>query len=99
MEIQNGIEGLKTLLGVTQAAATQAQSVRSGAGSGRGTAAEMGGDHATLSAAATEVSQGSSDVRMDKVAAVQAALAAGTYEVPAAAVAKKVVDAMLLGGK
>jgi hypothetical protein len=29
---------------------------------------------------------------------MQAALAAGTYEVPAAAVASKLVDAMLAGG-
>jgi len=54
-----------------------------------------------LSAAATEASQAAAepDVRMDKVAAVQAALAAGTYDVPAAAVAGKVIDAMLAGGK
>jgi anti-sigma28 factor (negative regulator of flagellin synthesis) len=36
-------------------------------------------------------------VRTDKVAAVQAALAAGTYDVPASAVASKVVDSMLGG--
>jgi anti-sigma28 factor (negative regulator of flagellin synthesis) len=34
-------------------------------------------------------------VRADKVAGVQAAMAAGTYNVPAAAVASKVVDSML----
>jgi anti-sigma28 factor (negative regulator of flagellin synthesis) len=34
-------------------------------------------------------------VRTDKVASVQAALAAGTYDVPALAVASKIVDAML----
>jgi len=31
---------------------------------------------------------------MDKVASVQAALAAGTYKVPAGAVASRVVDSM-----
>ena len=36
-------------------------------------------------------------VRMEKVAAIQAALAAGTYDVPASAVASKLVDAMLGG--
>lgn len=36
-------------------------------------------------------------VRMEKVAPVQAALAAGTYNVPARAVAAKMVDAMLAG--
>jgi anti-sigma28 factor (negative regulator of flagellin synthesis) len=34
-------------------------------------------------------------VRTEKVTAVQAALAAGNYNVPASAVASKVVDAML----
>ena len=39
------------------------------------------------------------DVRTEKVAAVQAALAAGTYNVPASAVASKMVDAMLSGDR
>jgi len=34
---------------------------------------------------------------MDKVASVQAALAAGSYAVPASAVAQKMIDAMLAG--
>jgi anti-sigma28 factor (negative regulator of flagellin synthesis) len=34
-------------------------------------------------------------VRPEKVAGIQAALAAGTYNVPASAVAAKLVDAML----
>jgi negative regulator of flagellin synthesis FlgM len=38
---------------------------------------------------------GDAEVRMDKVASIQAALAAGTYNVPAAAVASRVVDSML----
>jgi hypothetical protein len=37
-------------------------------------------------------------VRADKVAAVQAALAAGTYSVPASAVASRVIDSMLTAG-
>ncbi len=36
-------------------------------------------------------------VRTEKVTAVQPALAAGTYNVPASAVASKVMDAMLSG--
>ena len=38
-------------------------------------------------------------VRTDKVAEIQAALQAGTYDVPASAVAAKMVDAMLERGK
>jgi negative regulator of flagellin synthesis FlgM len=52
-----------------------------------------------LSSAGNEVSQTASDsgVRADKVAGIQAALAAGTYSVPASAIASKVVDSMLGG--
>jgi anti-sigma28 factor (negative regulator of flagellin synthesis) len=35
---------------------------------------------------------------MDKVAGVQAALAAGTYNVPPSAVASKMVDSMMAAG-
>jgi negative regulator of flagellin synthesis FlgM len=50
-----------------------------------------------LSSAGSEVSLTAADsgVRTDKVAAVQSALAAGTYNVPSSAVASKMVDAML----
>src|ERR1035441_8003047 len=47
--------------------------------------------------AGSEVSQtaGDTGVRMDKVAGIQAALAAGTYKVSTGAVASRVVDSML----
>lgn len=98
MDIRNSVDGLKTLLGVPSPApakvAPQAKNEGTPAGSG------LAGDHATLSSAGAEVSQASSgsDVRMQKVAAVQAALAAGTYSVPASAVAGKLIDSMLSGG-
>lgn len=38
---------------------------------------------------------GGEDVRMDKVMAIQTALASGSYDVPARAVAEKMLDAML----
>lgn len=98
MDIRNSMEGLKTLLGVNSAAPVQTQPVKAGAGT---TAKPLAGDHATLSSAGAEVSQTASEssVRADKVAEVQAALASGTYNVPAAAVASRVVDSMLGGGQ
>ncbi len=94
MEIRSNTEELKTLLGVPSTASAQAQQVR-----GRNSAVQgaFSGDRATLSSAGTEVSQSAADtgVRAEMVAAVQAAIAAGTYSVPASAVAAKVLDAML----
>jgi negative regulator of flagellin synthesis FlgM len=93
MDVSNNLDGLRSLLGV-QTPSTGVASMRSGA---KGEANELSGDCATLSSAGSEVSTGSDSdgVRMDKVAAVQAALASGTYSVPASAVASKMVDAML----
>lgn len=93
MDIRNSLDGLRTLLGVNNAApaTTNAKSTVT-----NGTSA-LGADSATLSSAASEVSQTASgdSVRMDKVTQIQAALAAGTYNVPASAVASKLVDSML----
>ena len=56
-----------------------------------------GSDQAAFSIAGSEVSQmaGDTEVRMDKVAGIQSALAAGTYKVSSGAVASRVVDSML----
>ena len=93
MDIRNSLEGLKSILGVAQpaTAATPAKSSISTGGSG------LGSDQATFSSAGSAVSQSSSDsgVRMDKVASIQAALAAGTYSVSPSAVASKMIDSML----
>jgi negative regulator of flagellin synthesis FlgM len=102
MEIRNNVEGLRTLLGVPSSTNAQGPQGTQGAASksGASTAAQqLPGDHATLSSAGTQAAQSEgTGVRLDKVAAVQQALAAGTYSVPAKAVAGKVVDAMLGGG-
>ncbi len=96
MDIRNNLDGLKSLLGV-ESTATSRQPARTQTVSDPA----LGSDRATLSNAATEFSQAAraEDVRAEKVAAVHAALAAGTYSVPASAVASKLVDAMLGGHK
>lgn len=98
MEIRNGIDGLRSLLGISQPAAGAAQGAR---GSAAREPNPLTADTATLSSAASVVAQdGANDgVRMEKVAAAQAALAAGTYSVPGAAVASRLVDAMLGAGR
>ena len=97
MDIRNNLDGLKSLLGVETAAGAPGRPTRT-----QQTAdSALGSDRATLSSAASEISQVAREegVRPEKVAAVKAALAAGTYNVPASAVASKVVDAMLGGQK
>ena len=93
MDIRSSLEGLKSLLGpsVATPAALQTKSGATASGSG------LGSDHATFSSAANEVSQSAGDagVRMDKVAGIQAALAAGTYTINPMAIASRLVDSML----
>ena len=85
MDICSSLEGLKSILEVPQTtpAATQTES---------GTAASQSALSSVGSAASLTATD--SGVRADKVAEIQAALAAGTYHVPASAVASKVMDAM-----
>jgi negative regulator of flagellin synthesis FlgM len=96
MDIRSSLDGLKSLLGVAPAAPSATQQTKSSSTTG---GSALGSDRATFSSAGSEVSLTASEpgVRTDKVAAVQAALAAGTYNVPASAVASKVVDVMLGG--
>jgi negative regulator of flagellin synthesis FlgM len=98
MDISSSLDGLRSLLGVNPAASatTPARNGVSQAGSGG-----LGSDQATFSSAASEVSQAAGDdgVRWDKVAQIQSALAAGTYSVPASAIASRLVDSMLAAGR
>ncbi|MGA2671922.1 MAG: flagellar biosynthesis anti-sigma factor FlgM [Terracidiphilus sp.] len=98
MDIRSSLDGLKSLLGVTVAAPAATPQARSGAAA---SPSVLGSDRATLSSTGSAVSLTATEsgVRSDKVAAVQAALAAGTYNVPVSAVASKVVDAMLGDGE
>jgi flagellar biosynthesis anti-sigma factor FlgM len=95
MDIRSGLDGLKTILGVTPAAPDR---IKGGQTAER---SSLNNDSATVSSAASEVAltAGEGSVRSDKVAAVQAALSAGTYEVPASAVASRVIDSMLGRGQ
>jgi negative regulator of flagellin synthesis FlgM len=92
MDIRNSLDGLKSLLGVTEPSVAQAQAKNNPPSTGA-----LNSDRATVSSAGSEVANALVDtgVRTDKVAAVQAALAAGTYNVAASAVASKLVDSML----
>jgi len=58
-------------------------------------------DKAQLSTAASQLARSAtaSDVRLEKVASVQSALQAGTYSVPASAVAQKVISSLLTSDK
>jgi len=97
MDIRNSLDGLRSLLGVNPtpqpAAGTKSNATTGGS--------VMGSDRATLSSAGSDLLQtaGEDGVRMDKVTGVQAALAAGTYDVPPSAVASRLVDAMLGGAQ
>lgn len=98
MEIGKSAETLNAFLGLSSLGSAQMQSLRNTEVAASQFA--FRGDQATLSQAGAEVSQSVSgaDVRMEKVAAIQQALAAGMYSVPASKVADKVFDAMLTGG-
>lgn len=97
MDIRSSVDGLNALLGGPSSAA-KPEPTRHGTEQLTGS---LSSDHATVSSAGSEVAQAASesDIRMDKVTAVQAALAAGTYSVPASAVASKVIDGMLAQGQ
>jgi flagellar biosynthesis anti-sigma factor FlgM len=96
MDIRSSLDGLKSLLGTPAPAATTNE-IAKNAGTAAGSL--LGSDRATLSSAGSEVSQtaGDAGVRMDKVSNIQVALASGSYNVSAAAVASRVVDSMLGG--
>jgi len=98
MEIGNSAEVLKAFLGVSSSQSAKSPAVRGSEAEGAHTAFQ--GDQATLSGlgAAMQSAVEHDGVRLDRVAAVQAALAAGTYRVPAAKVADKVIESMLSPG-
>jgi flagellar biosynthesis anti-sigma factor FlgM len=97
MDIRSSLDGLKSLLGVTPPAPSAPQAKGNAATGGSG----LGSDLATFSSAGSEASLAAAEpgVRTDMVSSIQAALANGSYNVPASAVASKVVDSMLGGNQ
>lgn len=96
MNISNGIENLAQIFSAQPTpAANPAKS------SNPSQSEALASDKAQLSVVATQVAQSSatSDVRLDKVASIQSALQAGTYDVSASDVAQKVITSMLASGK
>src|SRR3569833_3189777 len=95
MEIRNNAEALKAFLGVSTSQSAKSSAARGM--DGEEEQATFKGDEARLSGlgAAMQTAASHDGVRLEKVAAVQQAIAAGTYKVAAVEVADKVIDAML----
>jgi flagellar biosynthesis anti-sigma factor FlgM len=97
----NSISNLQTLPGTLAANGTAASRKTSSpdlpATSSLSQPAVQAADKANLSTLGGLVAQASAgpDVRLDKVAALQYSIASGTYNVPASAVASKIVDSLL----
>jgi negative regulator of flagellin synthesis FlgM len=95
MEIRNSSEALKAFLGVSPSESMKSKGAR--CPEVQEGSSLLAGDEARLSGVGAAI-QGAADrdsVRLDKVAAVQQALAAGTYSIPASKVADKVIETML----
>jgi negative regulator of flagellin synthesis FlgM len=97
MNIAGGIGSAAQALNVTSTnSANGSEQVRQANNNGQ-TAIQQS-DNASLTSTAGVLAQAvnsGDDVRTDKVAALQAAIASGTYNVPASAVADKLIQSML----
>lgn len=94
MNVTNDLQGLQQIFSGQEVAPARNSGTLDAAAAGQ---PQSAADVATLTPAGSLAAQSApdSDVRMDKVAAVQQALAAGTYSVPASAVADKMIGQML----
>jgi len=102
MGYANGIGTLPQTISTLDTAApakTSATSAAAGTANGvtDGVSSAISGDRTSLSSASGLLAQAlsGSDVRADKVAALQQSIAAGTYSVSASDVASKVMDFLL----
>lgn len=96
MSITNGIGNLQQAIGTVATEAAKPVSGEAKAKSAAQSVSEQA-DHAELSAAGSLISKGldGSDVRMEKVQALQQAIASGSYQVPSSEVANKLIDSMM----
>lgn len=96
MNVNDGLHGLPEALGVSQTSRVSPAQQKSQVDISS-PASGVHQDHTEVSTAATLAHRAMSlpDVRMDKVAAVQQALANGTYQVDPADVAGKIVNRMM----
>lgn len=96
MEIRNNntLNGLNSIPSLTPAGSQSGNSTPHGVPAPTSPVAT---DRATVSAVGSGIAQSSmdADVRWEKVTAIRQALADGTYNVPASAVASKIVDSMI----
>jgi flagellar biosynthesis anti-sigma factor FlgM len=92
MNVNNNLQGLQQLFSSQE---VSQQAGKKGASDAQ--ASQAGTDNATLSSAASVAAAAApdSDVRMEKVNAIQQALASGAYNIPASEVAGKMIDHML----
>ncbi len=99
MEIRTNFEGSNAIDNVTPISQPSTPRPSSSPSPSAQPSTSLAADQATVSNVASGVAQlaSSDDVRMEKVASIQAALANGTYNVSASAVASKLVDSMLAG--
>jgi flagellar biosynthesis anti-sigma factor FlgM len=100
MNIPTGIGNVPQPLNVQGPAATsaagQAENLKqSGNNSVASAAAATQSDAVSVSAGLLTQDAGGTDVRAGRVAELQQAIAAGTYSVPASAVADKLIESML----
>lgn len=106
MSATDGINSLQKMLGSLDVGKTTTSSPvrdvtggRTKAFNSSPTAASGTGDAATLSAAGgLAVQAAGSDVRMARVVQLQQAIASGSYNIPASAVADKMIEGMLKVG-
>jgi flagellar biosynthesis anti-sigma factor FlgM len=99
MSYNNGLGSLQPGFSTTDVSATaRTEQSKSTQTSAAGSTASSGVDQASLSSTGGLIAQAlssESDVRMDKVTALQSTIAAGTYNVPASSVADKLMSALL----